>query len=149
MPMRAVRQLRRIGILSLAILLLAASLRAQVSTALVQGEVTDGTKAVLPGVTVTARDQETGLSRTVVTDERGWYRISALKPGRYELTLELAGFAATKKSAVTLTIGQEATIHVQMSLVAVQESGNVTGDAPLSEPSQATLGSTSPAKKRA
>src|SRR5207302_4610494 len=132
MRMRAVRELRGVGILSLSILLLAAtSLRGQVATALVRGEVTDETKAILPGVTVTARDQETGLSRAVVTDERGWYRISALKPGRYELTFELAGFAATKKSAVTLTIGQEAALHVQMSLVAVRESVNVTGESPL------------------
>src|SRR5438093_1682491 len=132
--------LRGVAVLSLAALfLIAARVHAQVATALVQGEVTDETKAILPGVTVTAREQETGLSRTVVTDERGWYRISALKPGRYELTLELAGFAAIKKSAVTLTIGQEATIHVQMSLVAVQESVNVTGEAPLIETSKATL----------
>jgi hypothetical protein len=44
---------------------------AQVATATIQGEVTDETKGVLPGVTVTARNEQTGVSRFAVTDERG------------------------------------------------------------------------------
>ena len=71
----------------------------QVATATVQGTVTDDTKSVLPGATVTAVSEQTGQVRAVVTDERGFYRIPALPPGRYTLTAELAGFAAVKRTA--------------------------------------------------
>ena len=82
-----------------AITLAAPVLHAQVSTALVQGEITDETKAVLPGATVTARNEETGFARTAVSDARGYYRIIALPPGTYQITAELTGFATIDKTA--------------------------------------------------
>lgn len=119
----------------------------QVSTALIQGEVVDETKGMLPGATVTARNEETGLTRTVTTDDRGRYRITALQPGPYELTAELAGFATIRKRGITLTIGQEATLHFQMQIVSLQETVTVTGASPLIDTTNATLGSTLTAKK--
>ncbi len=46
---------------------------------------------MLPGVTLTVRNAETGLTRTVVTEVDGRYRLGGLPPGRYELKAELAG----------------------------------------------------------
>ena len=114
----------------------------QVATATVQGTVTDDTKSVLPGVTVTAVSEQTGQVRAVVTDERGFYRIPALPPGRYTLTAELAGFAAVKRTGLTLTIGQELEIPFQLGVVALQETVTVTSEAPLIETSKTTLGTT-------
>jgi hypothetical protein len=131
----------------LAIALAAPVLHAQVSTALVQGEVTDQTKGVLPGATVTARNEETGFARTAVSDARGYYRIIALPPGTYQVTAELTGFATVEKTGIPLTIGQEATIGFQLQLVTVQESITVTGESPLVEVSKTTLGTTINAKK--
>jgi hypothetical protein len=115
---------------------------AQVATATIQGEVTDETKGVLPGVTVTARNEQTGVSRFAVTDERGWYRITALQPGRYSLTAEVSGFSKVQQTAVTLTIGQEVTLPFQLRLVSVEETVTVTSQAPLIETSKTTLGTT-------
>ena len=56
---------------------------AQASTAAISGLVTDNTGAVLPGVTVTATQTQTGLVRTAVTNETGRYTLPSLPVGSY------------------------------------------------------------------
>jgi hypothetical protein len=127
---------------ALLIAVLAPSFATAQTTALVQGQVLDETKAVLPGATVTARNVDTGFTRTVTTDERGLYRIAALPPGPYELVVELTGFTTVQRTGLEFTIGQEATINIQLQLVTVQETVTVTGEAPMVEPTKTTLGTT-------
>jgi hypothetical protein len=125
-----------------ALLLPVGSAIAQTTGATLQGTVTDPQKAILPGVTVVIANADTGLTRTVVTDDRGWYRAPALPPGPYEIRAELSGFGSIVRSGLTLTIGQEATVNLQLDLATVQESVTVTGEAPLVETSNSTLGTT-------
>lgn len=120
---------------------------AQVATATIQGEVSDETKGVVPEVTVTALNEQTGVSRFAVTDERGFYRITALQPGRYSLTAEVAGFSRVQQSGINLNIGQEVTLPFQLRLVSVEETVTVTSQAPLIETSKTTLGTTFTAQK--
>src|SRR5215831_6807957 len=87
------------------------------STATLQGSVSDETTAMIPGVTVTVRNIETGITRDVLTDERGWYHIPALAPGEYELRAELAGFATVIRKGLTLFTEQEATINLTLKPV--------------------------------
>jgi hypothetical protein len=61
---------------------------AQISTATVQGKVTDQTGA-LPGVTVTARELASGFSREATTDADGLYTLAGLRPGTYEIRVTL------------------------------------------------------------
>ncbi len=121
---------------------LAPSFAAAQVTSLVQGQVLDETKAVLPGASVTARNTDTGFTRTVVTDQHGLYRVAGLPPGPYELVVELTGFTTVQRKGLEFNIGQEATINVQLQLVTVQETVTVTGEAPLIETTKTTLGST-------
>src|SRR5215813_3842056 len=72
----------------------------------IAGAVTDETKAVLPGVTVTAVNPQTGFTREAVTDAEGQFNLVALPPASYEVTATLAGFN-TYKNAVTVTVGAE------------------------------------------
>jgi hypothetical protein len=116
--------------------------QAQTTGATLQGSISDSQRALLPGVTVVITNVETGFSRTVVSDERGWYRAPALPPGRYELRAELQGFGSVVRSGLTLTIGQEATLNVTLELASVQETVTVTGEAPLVETSDSTLSTT-------
>jgi hypothetical protein len=134
--------LRLLLVCVLLILPLADLASAQTTGATLQGTISDPQGALLPGVTVVIANVETGLSRTVVTDERGWYRAPALPPGQYELRAELLGFGNVVRSGLTLTIGQEATVNVEMNLANVQETVTVTGEAPLVETSNSTLGTT-------
>ena len=56
---------------------------ASAQTAEMRGQVTDSSGGVLPGVTVTIRQEATGVERTVVSDEQGGFRVPALQPGPY------------------------------------------------------------------
>ena len=58
------------------------------------GTVEDTSKALIPGVSITATNTETGVTTTVITNESGAYNIPSLIPGPYKLTAELAGFRA-------------------------------------------------------
>src|SRR6476619_3048111 len=73
------------------------------------GTVTDETKSVLPGATVTATNIETGRQASGVTDERGSYRILRMPPGKYKLQAELQGFSSVVVPEVELLVGQNAT----------------------------------------
>src|SRR5512144_1422635 len=65
---------------------------AQQTTGTLTGRVIDEQSAALPGATVTARNTETGFSRTFTTDGEGIYRLAALPVGTYDITVELSGF---------------------------------------------------------
>src|SRR5262245_65684703 len=68
------------------------------------GRVTDGTGAVLPGVTVTATSPALQVSQvTAVTDSEGEYRLSALPIGGYQVTWELSGFQGGRPADARVT----------------------------------------------
>ncbi len=115
---------------------------AQSVGATLQGTINDQQGAILPGATVVARNLDTSWTRDQVTDERGWFRLAALPPGRYELQVELAGFAKQLRTGLTLTTGQEATVNVTLQVATLEESLTVTGESPLVETTRNTLGTT-------
>ena len=65
---------------------------AQQQLGAIQGTIVDGTRAVMPGVSVTVTNLDTGVSRSTVSNETGVYRVFSLDPGRYKITAELQGF---------------------------------------------------------
>jgi len=107
--------------------------------AVLTGTVTDSTGAVLPGVTVTASNEATGNTFVGVTDERGIYRIP-VRIGNYKVTSELQGFATAMRADVQLLVGQTATLNLQMAPSTVQETVTVTGEAPLIDLKNSSLG---------
>lgn len=106
--------------------------RAQV-TGVFSGAIVDAQGGVLPGVTVTLRNAETGATRTIATEADGRYRFAGLQPGRYELKAELSGFAPADITDLTLNVGAEIRRDITMSLSGVQESLTVTGQSPVVE----------------
>src|ERR1700730_6415711 len=74
------------------LLLACASTPVLAQQATIVGTVTDESKAVLPGVTMTATEELKGTQVVSVTDERGNYRVVQLTPGTYKVQAELAGF---------------------------------------------------------
>ena len=120
-----------------AVLAMPAGAYAQEAT--ITGTVTDTTGGVLPGVTVTATHTATGNTFFSVTDDRGVYRIPA-RIGAYQLTAELAGFNTATRGGITLLVGQEAAVNLQMTPSGVQETVTVTGEAPLISTTQSQIG---------
>jgi len=106
---------------------------AQTTNGVISGIISDAQGGVLPGVTVTGRNPDTGLTRTVVTEADGRFRLAALPPGQYELKAELAGFGAVDVPPFTLLTGTEVTRNITMQVQGLAESVTVTGEAPIIE----------------
>src|SRR5690349_5018660 len=70
------------------------------------GSVVDGTKAALPGATITATMIDTGRASSTVSDERGEYRLRGLPAGRYKVQAELSGFSTVIIPDIELLVGQ-------------------------------------------
>src|ERR1044071_1282479 len=89
-------------------LLLAIPLAAsgQVTTATIVGTVTDPGGAIVPNAQVTARNTDTGLSRTVSSNDEGNYRIEFLPVGKYSVEVTLTGFKKALVSDVVLQINR-------------------------------------------
>jgi hypothetical protein len=114
-------------------LLMSVQAYSQGSTATLLGIVTDTSGGVLPGVAVSAVNQDTGFRREAVTSGTGAYRLAALPPGTYDLTASLEGFASQTMEGIALILLQETTIPIQMGLATVAETVTVTAETPLIE----------------
>jgi outer membrane receptor protein involved in Fe transport len=97
----------------------------------IEGTVKDEQGALLPGVTVTVTNIDTGDQRVVVTNERGLYRAPLLSLGNYRVAAEIQGFKKFEQTGVSLRAGQTAVIDVALSVGAVAETITVTADSPL------------------
>jgi hypothetical protein len=120
-------------------MILAMPLAAWAQEATITGTVTDSTGAVLPGVTVTAVHGATGNRFEAVTDESGRFRVPA-RIGVYEITAELQGFTAVRRTGLELLVGQTAVVNLQLSPSTIQETVTVTADAPLLDVSTSAVG---------
>jgi hypothetical protein len=118
---------------------LAAAGSALAQSATIIGTVTDQTKAVLPGATITATNIDTGLQSMAVSGQGGEYRVQQLNPGTYRLQAELAGFSTVTIASVELLVGQNATVPFVMSLAQLNESVTVTGEAPFVDTSSSQV----------
>jgi outer membrane receptor protein involved in Fe transport len=101
------------------------------ATGAVNGTVADATKAVLPGVTVTLSGPAIMGSRTIVTDQNGFFRIASLPPGDYKLVFELSGFGPVTREGIHVSLGFTATMNVEMNPGSVAETITVSGASPV------------------
>jgi hypothetical protein len=125
---------------ALVILGLPARGQAQLTTGAIAGTVADETKSVLPGVTITVTNVDTGIARTITTDGHGGYRVTDLPPGTYDVLAALSGFQSFVHKGIQLTVGREATVDIAMRLGNVTEEVVVSGDAPLVDIRGGSLG---------
>jgi hypothetical protein len=112
-------------------LLLAWPVRAQEQRASIEGIVRDSSGAVMPGVTVEARNTEQGTVAASVTDAAGVYRFPALPPGRYDLTATLSGFSPAKLDRVELLLGQIKKADFTLGVATLSEVVEVKAESPL------------------
>lgn len=104
---------------------------AQGSGSSITGVIVDDQRAVLPGVTLTIRNEGTGIPHTAVTNGEGRYRVAGLAPGRYHLTAQLQGFSTTEVSNVVLLVSSETRHDLTLGVSNLQETVTV-----LAEPAQ-------------
>src|SRR5262252_993351 len=114
------------------VLSLAASVGADVTRFELAGAVTDATGGVLPGVTVTLKNVDTGFVRSTVTDDQGRYSFTALNPtGRWTLSVELAGFAPQNREGLEFQANTKPEINFRLSVGSLQEAVTVEASSPL------------------
>jgi len=119
--------MRATALAALALVLNAGATQAQT----LAGVVRDPSGGVLPGVTVEASSPALiERTRSVVTDGQGQYQIVNLRPGTYDVTFTLAGFAKVVRQGLEVTGGGVVAVNVDMRVSGVEESITVSGAAP-------------------
>src|SRR5579864_69363 len=130
------RQLNRsgkgyLGLLVIIILLACSNFAHAQVTASIIGRIEDSSGAAVPEAMVAVTSLETGVARTVTSDEAGNYRVLSLPVGRYEVRAEKTGFKAEVQTGINLVVAQQAVVNLKLEVGAVQEQVTVTGEAPL------------------
>ncbi len=106
---------------------LPASGQTQITTGVIQGTVIDQSGALVPGANVEVKNVETNSSRAQTTGVDGRFVFVQLRPGRYELTVSLQGFATHVQKDVDLTVGQAITLNPVLKVSGAAETVTVTG----------------------
>src|SRR4051812_900461 len=131
--------MKRLSLLWICLCVLAFPLFAQVQSGNIFGKVQAKDGTALPGVTVMLTG--VGAPQTFVTDTQGAFRFLNLSPGTYAVKAELAGYGATTRQGINVSIGQNADLNVMLN-PSVQESITVTAEAPLLDVRKAGTGAT-------
>src|SRR5436190_1419675 len=112
----------------------------QTGTSNITGTIKDANGAVVPGATVTAKNEATGVTNTQTTTESGLYSFSSLPVGVYTITVEKQGFKTLQKTNNPLQVGEPLTVDGALELGAVTETVTVTGGQERLQTANATIG---------
>src|SRR5438128_7703264 len=121
------RAVKKLATLSIVLLYVAAlnSAFAQVN-AVLSGTVADASGALIPGVEVTARNINTGIMDTRLSNESGNFVFPSLQPGTYTLSAALSGFQTATYNNVVLGQGQQVRLNFSLQVAAAAQSVEVT-----------------------
>jgi outer membrane receptor protein involved in Fe transport len=103
------------------------------------GLVSDTTGGALPGASVQIHNMDTGVTRSLVTDERGVYLAADLQPGVYRVTVELAGFQTTVRNDARVTSNAVQRVDLRLSVSGLTDTVQVSGAAPLLQTERSDL----------
>src|SRR5580658_4200002 len=101
---------------------------AQMTGGSISGRVTDASSAVIPGATVTLENQATGQTRTLNTNEKGFYNAPSLSPGLYSAISAHTGFGDLVKKNLPVDVGQELVVDFQLNVGTFKNSVDVTAE---------------------
>jgi hypothetical protein len=134
------RNLARLGCV-LAMIVCASSIAsAQQITGSIRGTVADASGGFVQGASVSAKQTETGLTRTAMTDRAGAYILLELPVGHYQLQVEAKGFQRYVQQGITLNVNETTTIPVRLVVGAETQEVHVTADAQLIQGTVTSLG---------
>src|SRR5919205_459870 len=117
---------------SLLVLALSAVAFAQsTTTGSIGGVVSNPNKEVVPGASVTVKNNGTNKEDTATTDDTGRFKVANLQPGNYSVTVNASGFSPMTSENVTVEIGRETSLDVALSVGPVTGQVDVTAEAPV------------------
>ncbi len=105
-------------------------IQAQVAGGTISGTVTDVGGRVIPNAEIVVTNVDTGISRTVTTNDVGLYEAPNLLPGQYEIKSSAPGFKTEVKSGISLTVGAQETLNMALPVGGATETIEVTSEAP-------------------
>jgi hypothetical protein len=138
---RAARTIRMLC-LSFGVLLVSVPLFSQGNLGRITGTIADQSGGVIAGATVTVKDVERGVSRTLTTGDSGEYNAPNLLPGSYAVRAEAKGFKAVERQNILLEVGKEIRVDLPLQPGEVSQTITITEAAPMVETTNATLGGT-------
>ncbi len=109
----------------------AVSVKAQETTGTITGQVTDQSGAVVAGADLTLKHLRTGEERKTLSNEEGYYSLTLVPPGVYDLSVKATGFKEFINKEVELFVNDRKLLNVQLETGAVTETVTVTADAPI------------------
>ena len=121
-------------------LVLPVSLQAQETRGKITGRVTDASKAIIPGATVTVTDVASGSVNTTTTNEQGLFQVNYLVPGTYKVVIELSGFKKNVQESVQVQINQTRDLAIVLEVGAMEESVSVVAEAVTLNTADANMG---------
>src|SRR5262245_8571633 len=134
------RVAQKLCIVALFVFVFAGMAPAQEFTGNIVGRISDQSGALLPGVTVTLKSPAIQGVHTALTDETGNYRFILLPPGTFSVTYELPGFRTLIREGVIVQVGVTTTLNINMEVATVAETVTVTGQSPVVDVQNASLG---------
>src|SRR6202158_2273728 len=108
----------------------------------ITGTITDQSGGVVAGATVTVKDVQRGVSRTLTTGDSGEYNAPNLLPGTYVVRTEAKGFKAVEQQNILLEVGKEIRVDLSLQPGEVSQTITITEAPPMVETTNATLGGT-------
>ena len=135
-------QLTRLCLSSALVLLATLTTQAQTTTATIVGTIKDAAGAVLPNAQITARNVETGLTRSATAGEDGAYRLEFLPIGNYAVEATANGFKKATQTGVVLQVNDTARVDIALAIGAATESVTITEAPPAVNTSTAEIGRT-------
>src|ERR1700723_551920 len=123
-------------------LLTGLSAAAQQITGSIRGTVLDPSGAIVQAATVTARQTETGLTRSAVTDRQGEYVLVELPIGHYQLEVHAQGFQKYLQQGISLDVNETATVGIHLKLGSEAQQVEVSADSALVQSTVSSLGQT-------
>jgi hypothetical protein len=128
---------------SLALAAAAAFSQSQATSGNIEGRVLDPNGAAVPGVTVTATNQQTGFEKTATSDEEGNYRLILLPPGTYKVVASGAqGFQAATLENAAVTVGGRTTLDINLGVSGTTTTIDVSAEAPVVETTRTSVATT-------
>jgi hypothetical protein len=112
------------------LILIALPVFGQVAGGTITGEITDNSGAVMPHAAVTVKNTATDVGRAIATNESGVYSAPNLLPGNYEVTVSAPGFETLVRSGLTLAVGGELVVNIELRVGNTGERIEVVGEAP-------------------
>ena len=116
--------------------------QSQATTGNIEGRVLDPKEAVVPGATVTAHNQQTGLEKSATTNDQGDFIINFLPPGPYSVNAGAVGFTPVDVKDVIVTVGGKARLDLTLSVGGASGVVTVTSEAPVVETTLSSVSTT-------